>query len=143
MLFVKITSHHKVIGSNKPKRSYSLICNNSKIKIIKVGSYINILDKLGFDFSTLSPEDRAVFKGLITEYSKDIARFNEPEVQKYFSELYSKRSLYFPDEDKNEALEGFIRYDIIEYLKSPELKQIIEGKYPGTVKVIDTEEQER
>lgn len=67
------------------------------------------------------------YKALISQVKKGSE--DDRRLQKYFAGLYSQRDKYFPDEDKSEAIEGFIRYDLEEYLDSPEFSDIMSGEF--------------
>lgn len=44
----------------------------------------NIFEKLGIDISKADKETRGFFRGFITEYAKNVKKFNTEEVQEYF-----------------------------------------------------------
>lgn len=56
---------------------------------------MSILDKLGIDLSPANKEARGFFKGFITEYSKNVKKYNSPEVQEYFHTFISTMMLEF------------------------------------------------
>lgn len=62
----------------------------------------NIFEKLGIDISPQNEVAHAFFKSLITEYNKNVQKFDSPEVRNYFNNLTAAFMLEF-----NEAYENF------------------------------------
>lgn len=63
------------------------------------------------------------YKALTSQVEK--GSNDDKRLKKYFSILYSKKAQYFPDENKNESVEGFIPYDIEEYLNRKDFLKIM------------------
>ena len=57
----------------------------------------NIFDRLGIDLNTLSKEGKGFFRGFISEYSKNVDRFNAPTTQNYFNNMIAAIMLEFHD----------------------------------------------
>ncbi len=55
----------------------------------------SVLEKLGIDLSNLDPETRGFLRGLITEYSKNLKKFNDPETKEYFHNLIAAMMLEY------------------------------------------------
>ncbi len=73
----------------------------------------NIFDRLGIDLNTLSKEGKGFFRGFISEYSKNVDRFNDPATQKYFNNLIAVIMLEFHDSYENSDIRTLYR------IKSP------------------------
>lgn len=73
----------------------------------------NIFDKIGVDLSTLSKEGKGFFRGFISEYSKNVDRFNDPATQRYFNTLIAVIMLEFHDSYENSDIRTLYR------IKSP------------------------
>ncbi|MBQ7411079.1 MAG: hypothetical protein IJW20_06840 [Clostridia bacterium] len=73
----------------------------------------NIFEKLGVDLDTLSKEGKGFFRGFISEYSKNVDRFNNPVTQRYFNNLIATIMLEFHNSYENSDIRTLYR------IKSP------------------------
>ena len=55
----------------------------------------DILKRLGIDFSNASKETLGFMRGLITEYQKNVKKFNEKTTQKYFNNFIAALMLEY------------------------------------------------
>lgn len=73
----------------------------------------NIFEKLGVDLETLSKEGKGFFRGFISEYSRNVDRFNDPATQRYFNTLIATIMLEFHNSYENSDIRTLYR------IKSP------------------------